>query len=176
MKVSGSMSQGRALEKACRDRMRLRLRNLEARAKDFIFNQEVNLEATKNLWDCLTYLAGGAKHQSGSNGNLHLVNVTGTPVAMTYPGLSGNHMAGLPGETHGWPRRCWSWSRWRHFRLWGTFWSGDEFPWPHALNFFLLIHTARLLQAALQLCVLDAFGLVLWCLVLIMVQFGIFGI
>lgn len=46
--------------------MRLGLRNLEARARYFSFNQEVNLEAKKNLWDCLTYLVGGAKRQSGS--------------------------------------------------------------------------------------------------------------
>lgn len=63
--------------------MRLGLRNLEVRARDFSFNQEVNLEAKKNLWDCLTYLVGGAKHQSGSKGNLHLVNVIGVPVAVT---------------------------------------------------------------------------------------------
>ena len=80
--------------------MRLGLRNPEARARDFNFNQEVNLEAKKNLWDCLTYLVGGAKHQPGSKGSLHLVNITGLPVAMTYPGLSGGHIAGLPGETH----------------------------------------------------------------------------
>lgn len=81
--------------------MRLGLRNLEERARDFSFNQEVNLEAENNLWDCLTHLVGEAKHQSsGSKGNLHLVNVTGMPVAMTYPGLSGSRMAGLPGETH----------------------------------------------------------------------------
>ena len=78
--------------------MRLGLRNLEARARYFSFNQEVNLEAKKNLWDCLTYLVGGAKCQSGSKASLHLVRVTGVPVAMTYRGLSGGRMAGLPGE------------------------------------------------------------------------------
>lgn len=85
---------------ASRDRMRLGLRNLEARARDFSFNQGINLEAKKNLWDCLIYLVGGAKLQSGLKGNLPLVNVIGVPVAMTYPGLSGSRMAGLPGETH----------------------------------------------------------------------------
>jgi len=80
--------------------MTLGLRNLEARARDFSFNQEVNLEAKRNLWDCLAYPVGGAKHQSGSKGHLHLVCVIGLPVAMTCPGLSGGRMAGLPGETH----------------------------------------------------------------------------
>lgn len=80
--------------------MRLGLRNLEARDRDFRLNQEVNLEAKKNLWDCFTYLLGRAKQQSGSKGNPHLVNVIGVPVAMTYPGVSGGCMAALPGETH----------------------------------------------------------------------------
>lgn len=80
--------------------MRLGLRSLEARAWDFSFNQEVNLEAKKNLWACLTYLAGRTKRQSGSQGSLHLVNVTGVPVAMTCLGLSGGRVAGCPGETH----------------------------------------------------------------------------
>lgn len=80
--------------------MRLGLRNLEARNKDFWLNQEVNLEAKKNLWDCFTYLLGRAKQQSGSKDNLHLVNAIGVPIAMTYPGVSGSHMAALPGETH----------------------------------------------------------------------------
>lgn len=82
--------------------MRLGLRSPEARARDFSFNQEVNLEAKKNLWDCLTYLAGRTKRQSGSKGNLHLVNIIGVPVAMTYLGLVGGRVAGLPGDTHWW--------------------------------------------------------------------------
>lgn len=60
-----------------------RTKETEARGRDFSFNQEVNLEAKKSLWACLLYLVGGAKHQPGSKGNLHLANLTGMPAAMT---------------------------------------------------------------------------------------------
>lgn len=41
-------------------------------------------------------LVGGAKHLSGSKGNILVVNVVAVPAAMVYPALSSGHLAGLP--------------------------------------------------------------------------------
>lgn len=58
------------------------------------------------------YLVGGANTTQAQR-----AIILGVPVAMTYPGLSGGRMAGLPGGTHRGAHRHWSSSRWKHLRL-----------------------------------------------------------